>query len=169
MFDGSTMKSAFNTLCAISKRRSQDGVHKWEWSLGPPKSRKSLRGISGTDSVMRLLADLKVGNADSGFIFPGNYHGFIDPDRFESDICLTIVKEAELTRTRFHDLRNFFASLLIANGETAAYVRDQTGTFQHVTFDTYGHLLAEGDKPAIGTKNPGTQPAGNLKPLLAIG
>jgi len=54
---------------AIAKRRSQDGIHKWEWSLGPPKSRKSLRGISATDSVMRLLADLKVGNADSGFIF----------------------------------------------------------------------------------------------------
>jgi len=32
------------------------------------ESRKSLRGISATDSVMRLLADLKVGNADSGFI-----------------------------------------------------------------------------------------------------
>ena len=71
---------------AISKRRCQDGIRKWEWYLGPPKSRKSLRGISATDSVMRLLADLKVGNADSGFIFPGHCHGFIDPDRFETDI-----------------------------------------------------------------------------------
>ncbi len=33
---------------AISKRRCQDGIHKWEWYLGPPKSRGSLRGISAT-------------------------------------------------------------------------------------------------------------------------
>jgi integrase len=91
---------------------------------------------------MRLLADLKVGNADSGFIFPGHCHGFIDPDRFETDIWRPIVKRAELTGTRFHDLRHFFASQLIANGETAAYVRDQMGHSSiHVTFDTYGHLF----------------------------
>ena len=127
---------------AISKRRCQNGMHKWEWSLGSPKSRKSLRGISATDSVMRLLADLKVGNADSGFIFSGNCHGFIDPDRFETDVWRPIVKQAELTGTRFHDLRHFFASQLIANGETAAYVRDQMGHSSiHVTFDTYGHLF----------------------------
>jgi integrase len=133
----------------ISKRRCQDGMHKWEWSLGPPKSRKSLRGISATDSVMRLLADLKVGNADSGFIFPGNCHGFIDPDRFETEIWRPIVKQADLTGTRFHDLRHFFASQLIANGETAAYVRDQMGHSSiHVTFGTYGHLFPGRGKEA---------------------
>jgi integrase len=127
---------------AISKRRCQDGIHKWEWYLGPPKSRKSLRGISATESVMRLLADLKVGNADSGFVFAGGCHGFIDPDRFETEIWRPIVDRADLTGTRFHDLRHFFASQLIANGETAAYVRDQMGHSSiHVTFDTYGHLF----------------------------
>src|SRR5579862_6514840 len=34
----------------VSKRRCRDGVHKREWYLGPPKSRKSLRGISATES-----------------------------------------------------------------------------------------------------------------------
>lgn len=91
---------------------------------------------------MRLLAELKVGNADSGLIFSGNCHGFIDPDRIETDIWRLIVKRAELTGTRFHDLRHFFASQLIANGETAAYVRDQMGHPSiHVTFDTYGQLF----------------------------
>jgi integrase len=112
---------------AVSKRRCQDGIHKCEWYLGPPKSRKSLRGISATESVMRLLADLKVGNADSGFVFPGDRHGFIDPDKFEPDIWRPIVDRSGLAGTRFHDLRHFFASQLIANGETAAYVRDQMG------------------------------------------
>jgi integrase len=81
----------------------------------------------------------RVGNADSGFIFPGNCHGFIDPDRFETGIWQPIVEQAELAGTRFRDLRHFLASQLIANGETAACVRDQMGHSSiHVTFDTYG-------------------------------
>ena len=64
---------------AISKRRCQDGIRKWEWYLGPPKSRKSLRGISATDSVMRLLADLKVGNADSGLSSQETATGSLTP------------------------------------------------------------------------------------------
>jgi integrase len=44
--------------------------------------------------------------------------------------------------TRFHDLRHFFASQLIANGESAAHVRDEMGhSSMNVTFDTYGHLF----------------------------
>ena len=135
--------------CAVSKRLCQDGVHKWEWYLGPPKTRKSLRGIAATESVMRLLADLKIGNSDSAFVFPGNCNGFIDPDMFEADIWRPIVNRAELKGTRFHDLRHFFASQLIANGETAAYVRDQMGhSTIHVTFDTYGHLFPGRGKEA---------------------
>jgi integrase len=59
------------------------------------------------------------------------------------------VNRAELKGTRFHDLRHFFASQLIANGETAAYVRDQMGhSTIHVTFDTYGHLFPGRGKEA---------------------
>ena len=51
--------------------------------------------------------------------------------------------------TRFHDLRHFFGSQLIANGETAAYVRDQMGHSSiKVTFDTYGHLFPGKGKEA---------------------
>jgi hypothetical protein len=54
-----------------------------------------------------------------------------------------------MTGTRFHDLRHFFASQLIANGETAAYIRDQMGHSSiHVTFDTYGHLFSGRGKDA---------------------
>jgi integrase len=127
---------------AISKRRGQDGAHKWEWWLGPPKSRRSVRRISGTESVMRMLADLKVGRIDDDFLFPGECRGFIDPDKFDLEIWKPIVEKAKLPGTRFHDLRHFFASQLIANGETAAYVRDQMGHSSiKVTFDTYGHLF----------------------------
>jgi integrase len=142
-------ESEIRVQYAVSKRRAQDGVHKWEWYLGPPKSRKSLRSISATESVMRLLADLKVSNAHSDFVFPGHCNGFIDPDRFHAEIWRPIVEAAGTTATRFHDPRHFFASQLIANGETAIYVRDQMGHSSiHVTFETYGHLFPGRGKEA---------------------
>lgn len=135
---------------AISKQRSRDGAHKWEWRLGPPKSPKSIRRIAATASVMRLLADLKVG-ANTEFLFPGECVGFIDPDKFDAQIWLPIAERAGLKGTRFHDLRHFFASQLIANGETAAYVRDQMGHSSiKVTFDTYGHLFPGCGREASG-------------------
>ena len=60
-----------------------------------------------------------------------------------------VPERAGLAGTRFHDLRHFFASQLIANGETAAYVRDQMGHSSiKVTFDTYGHLFPGRGKEA---------------------
>jgi len=138
-----------NVRHAISKRRGRDGAHKWEWHVGLPKSRKSQRRISATESVMKMLADLKVGKADDAFLFPGDCSGFIDPDKFDAEIWKPITAKAGLAVTRFHDLRHFFASQLIANNETAAYVRDQMGHSSiKVTFDTYGHLFPGRGKEA---------------------
>jgi integrase len=134
---------------AISKQRGRDGAHKWEWHVGPTKSRKSRRRIAAPESVMKMLADLKVGKADSAFLFPGDCSGFIDPDKFDAEIWRPIAECAGMVSTRFHDLRHFFASQLIANGETAAYVRDQMGHSSiKVTFDTYGHLFPGRGKEA---------------------
>lgn len=138
-----------NLRHAISKRRGTDGAHKWEWHVGPPKSRKSLRRIAATESVMKMLADLKAGKPDSAFIFPGDCNGFIDPDKFDAEVWKPIAEKAGMADTRFHDLRHFFASQLIGQGETAAYVRDQMGHPSiKVTFDTYGHLFPGRGKEA---------------------
>src|SRR5215470_6534095 len=62
-----------------------------------------------------------------------------------------IAERANMPGTRFHDLRHFFASQLIANGETPAYVRDQMGhSSVKVTFDTYGHSFSGRGKEASG-------------------
>ena len=42
-------------------------------------------------------------------------------------VWLPIAERAARKGTRFHDLRHFFASQVIANGETTAFVRDQMG------------------------------------------
>jgi integrase len=57
---------------------------------------------------------------------------------------------AKLRRIRFHDLRHTFASLLIEQGESLAYIRDQLGHSSiKVTVDTYGHLVPGGNRQAV--------------------
>ena len=121
---------------------------------------------------MKMLADLKVAKPDGAFIFPGDCNGFIDPDKFDLEVWKPIAETAGMAGTRFHDLRHFFASQLIAQGETAAYVRDQMGHSSiKVTFDTYGHLFqAAARKPAPATRSrwPMRRFATRRKPVLAI-
>ncbi len=50
---------------------------------------------------------------------------------------------------RFHDLRHFFASVLIDNGESPKYIQDQVGHASiTTTFDTYGHLMPKARQEA---------------------
>ena len=58
-----------------------------------------------------------------------------------------LLTAAELRRVRFHDLRHTFATLLIGQGESLAYVRDQLGHHSiQITVDTYGHLVPGGNR-----------------------
>ena len=60
------------------------------------------------------------------------------------------LKLAGLRRLRFHDLRHTFASLLIQNGESLAYVRDQLGHSSiKLTVDVYGHLVPGANRKAV--------------------
>ena len=60
------------------------------------------------------------------------------------------LKKAGLRHIRFHDLRHTFASLLLQQGESLAYVRDQLGHHSiQMTADYYGHLVARSNKAAV--------------------
>jgi len=60
-------------------------------------------------------------------------------ERIHFQPCL---EHAGLRRFRFHDMRHTFGSLLIQDGASLAYVRDQMGHSSiQVTVDTYGHLI----------------------------
>ena len=53
-----------------------------------------------------------------------------------------LLKQAELRRIRFHDLRHTFASLPLQQGENTVYVKEQMGHSSiQVTVDLYGHLI----------------------------
>src|SRR5262245_237538 len=61
-----------------------------------------------------------------------------------------LLTAAKLRRVRFHDLRHTFATLLIEQGESLAYIRDQLGHSSiKITVDTYGHLVPGGNRQAV--------------------
>jgi hypothetical protein len=52
------------------------------------------------------------------------------------------VAKAGIRRIRLHDLRHTFGSLLLQNGASIVYVKEQMGHSSiQVTVDTYGHLI----------------------------
>ena len=60
------------------------------------------------------------------------------------------LEKAGLRQVRFHDLRHSFASILIQQGESLAYVKEQMGHHSiQITVDIYGHLAPEGNKSAV--------------------
>jgi integrase len=49
-----------------------------------------------------------------------------------------------------HDLRHTYASLLIQQSESLAFVKEQMGHHSiKITVDTYGHLMPGGNKAAV--------------------
>jgi len=56
------------------------------------------------------------------------------------------LEKAGLHRFRFHDLRHTFGSLLIQDGASLTYVKEQMGHSSiQITVDTYGHLIPGAD------------------------
>jgi integrase len=136
---------------AVKKTRVEDGVHKYGWIIGSTKSGRSRR-VGILSVVVQSLETLRVTNhapADDQFIFTRNGI-FIDPEYFTKWIALPLVRTATEGRVRrFHDLRHFFASMLIENGESAKYVQDQVGHASiTTTYDVYGHLMPQAKQQA---------------------
>jgi integrase len=77
----------------------------------------------------------------------------LDGDNLRHRVFYKVLAKAGLRWIRFHDLRHTFASLLIQNGESLTYVRDQLGHSSiQVTVDISGPLIpGPTGKPWIGS------------------
>jgi integrase len=76
--------------------------------------------------------------------------GSLDADNLRHRVFYKLLEKAELRRIRFHDLRHTFASLLLQNGESPAYVKEQMGHSSiQVTVDVYGHLIPGANRQAV--------------------
>jgi integrase len=66
----------------------------------------------------------------------------LDPDNLYHRVFLPVLAKAGIRRIRLHDLRHTFGSLLLQNGASIVYVKEQMGHSSiQVTVDTYGHLI----------------------------
>ena len=66
------------------------------------------------------------------------------------NIFKRILRKAGMRDIRFHDIRHTYASLLLSNGESPAYVKDQLGHSSiQITVDIYGHLLPGSNREAV--------------------
>jgi integrase len=136
---------------AIGKIRATDGAHKYAWAIGPTKSGRQRR-VGIPPVVIQALEILRSSSSyrdAEDFIFTRDGN-FIDPEYFSKWIALPLIKEATEGRVkRFHDLRHFFASVLIENQESPKYIQDQLGHASiTMTYDTYGHLMPQAKQQA---------------------
>jgi integrase len=61
-----------------------------------------------------------------------------------------ILQKAELRGIRFHDMRHTYASLLLSDGVTPVYVKEQLGHSSiQMTVDIYGHLIPSSNRGAV--------------------
>ena len=95
----------------------------------------------------------------------------LDGDNLRARVFQPALTKAKLRQVRIHDLRHTFASLLIQQGESLAYVRDQLGHSSiQVTVDVYGHLVPGSNRAAVDrldeqpTRNPGATGSDSADP-----
>ena len=112
-----------------------------------------------TNTIERLLARRKADALKRGmslddvmedWVFTTPQGTQLDPNNLRKRVFYRALAMAGLRRVRFHDLRHTYASLLIQQGESLAYVRDQLGHHSiQITVDTYGHLVPGGNRQAV--------------------
>jgi integrase len=94
-----------------------------------------------------LKAFLKGKNPISDeLVFPSSEGTILDPDNLYHRVFLPVLAKAGIRRIRLHDLRHTFGSLLLQNGASVVYVKEQMGHSSiQVTVDIYGHLIPGAD------------------------
>jgi integrase len=66
------------------------------------------------------------------------------------NIFKRILKKAGLREIRFHDIRHTYASILLSNGESPVYVKEQLGHSSYdMTVDIYGHLIPGSNRGSV--------------------
>ena len=66
------------------------------------------------------------------------------------NIWKRLLRKAGLMDRRLHDIRHTYASLLLSNGESPVYVKEQLGHSSiQMTVDIYGHLIPNSNRGAV--------------------
>jgi integrase len=115
--------------------------------FAPPKTSSSVRTVPLPQTVVDILAahiatyPLGV----DGTLFPAPQGGLIRRNRFNESVWRPACNAAGVD-ARLHDLRHFYASLLIRHGESVKTVQERLGHASAVeTLNTYSHLWPDSE------------------------
>jgi integrase len=125
--------------------------------VGPTKTGKNRR-VDISDQLMATLRSLySKRQAEAlaegrGEVVKAIFHR--DGKQIEQNFIRRIFKriliKAGIREIRFHDIRHTYASLLLSNGESPVYVKEQLGhTSIQMTVDIYGHLIPGSNRQAV--------------------
>ncbi len=120
------------------------------------KSKKSRR-VDLSRELRRVLVELRdkrlleaylkdENDISDELVFRSPEGTILDPDNLYHRVFLPVLAKAGIRRIRLHDLRHTFGSLLLQNGASIVYVKEQMGHSSiQVTVDIYGHLIPGAD------------------------
>ena len=93
------------------------------------------------------------------FVFPNRKGGPISGDNLRKRVFYALLRETGM-RFRFHDIRHTFASLLLAQGESLHYVKEQMGHSSiTTTVNVYGYLVPGSNRIAVNRLDDPVEPA----------
>jgi integrase len=96
-------------------------------------------------------------------IFVNEVGEVLDEGNLRRRVFYPALAKAGLRRVRIHDLRHTFISLLIQNGESLAYVKEQAGHSSiQITVDIYGHLVPGANRAAVAKLDDACGPSGRV-------
>jgi integrase len=75
-------------------------------------------------------------------VFRSPEGAILDPNNLCHRLFLPVLANAGIRKIRLHDLRHTFGSLLLQNGASIVFVKEEIGHSSiQVTVDTYRHLI----------------------------
>lgn len=117
-------------------------------TFGPPKTAASVRSVPLPTTVGEALAAhlAKYPAGDDGLIFTAASGRPVRRTKFWDTWRQAVEKAGMPAGLRFHELRHFYASLLIRYGESVKVVQERLGhASASETLDTYGHLWPDSE------------------------
>jgi integrase len=117
-------------------------------TFGPPKTRASVRTIPLPQVVLDALAAhiATFGTGDDGLLFCGPGGRPVNRDNITRAFRTAAAAAGAPKLAHLHDLRHFYASLLIRHGESVKVVQARLGhASAGETLDTYSHLWPDSD------------------------
>ena len=126
-----------NGTMEVTQRADEKGI------IGPPKSEAGERTINISSLLVTMLREWKLECPPGDFVFP-NWQGRVEMLGNVHRAWKPVLQKCKLKSMRFHALRHFHASMLIAGGANSKEVQVEMGhSTITVTYDLYGKLFKD--------------------------